>query len=269
MFQDGLDVKNYQLGRGRVFLNRFPAGAQINADTMGEGERFIGNAPEFSLTSAEEGLDHYASTGGVKVKDDSVTLQVDRNGRVMVDSINKENIALFFMGSAGSVLQTSDTGLEYQVTVKRGMYYQLGESATNPTGDRNVSNVVVKKGVSFATTVTATGNYAFDADTGRLYIEAGSADIPDGTLIKVVYDVAESSREQIISSNNPIYAAIRFVGDNPKGTNRDYYLPYVKIAPDGDYNLISDDWASIGFTFQVLTKGDLAQLYVDGRGVVA
>ena len=134
----------------------------------------------------EESLDHYASTGGVKVKDDSVTLQVDRSGRIMVDSINKENLALYFMGASSSLVQAADTAVEYEVTVNRGVYYQIGRSEDNPTGDRNISNVVVKKGVGFATTVAATGNYAIDAGTGMLYIEAGSADIPDGTAIQVL-----------------------------------------------------------------------------------
>ena len=268
MFSDGLNSKGYTLGKGRVFIDLYPT-SEVLGSTVGSGERFIGNAPEFAVSITEEGLDHYASTGGVKVKDDSVTLQVDRSGRIMVDSINKENLALYFMGSASSLTQTADTGVEYQVTVNRGVYYQIGRSETNPTGDRNISNVVVKKGAGFTTVVTASGNYAFDGDSGMLYIEAGSADIPDGTAIKVEYDVAASSREQIVSSNDVIYAALHYVADNPKGANRDVYYPLVKISPDGDYNLISDDWTSMSFTYQVLQKGTQAAVYVDGRGVAA
>jgi len=268
MFSDGLGVKGYQLGRGRVFIDLYPT-SEVDGSTVGAGERFIGNAPEFAVNVTEESLDHYASTGGVKVKDDSVTLQVDRSGRIMVDSINKENLALYFMGASSSLVQAADTAVEYEVTVNRGVYYQIGRSEDNPTGDRNISNVVVKKGVGFATTVAATGNYAIDAGTGMLYIEAGSADIPDGTAIQVTYDVAASTREHIVSSNSVIYAALHFVADNPKGTNRDIYIPLVKIAPDGDYNLISDDWSSMGFTYQVLQKGTQAAVYVDGRGITA
>ena len=46
-----LGGKNYTLGRGRVFFDRYPAAVAILADTKGEGERYFGNTPEFSTTS--------------------------------------------------------------------------------------------------------------------------------------------------------------------------------------------------------------------------
>lgn len=261
-----LNSKNYVLGKGQVFFDRFANGVSVTGATVGEGERYFGNAPSFSTSSSAENLDHFSSEGGLKTKDSSVQLSLNRTGKMTCDNINAENIALFFQGSTSTMTQASATGVVHTVTAaKKGRFYQLGASASLPTGHRKVSNVVVKKGAGFTTTVVATGNYEVDTDLGRIYIESNAANIADED-IQITYDVAATTYEHILSANNAIYGAIRFVANNPQGTNRDYYFPYVKLAPDGDYSLIGDDWQSIGFTFEILKKAsNIESAYIDGR----
>lgn len=268
-YADGLTGgKNYQLGKGMVLFDQFAAGAVVTGATVGSGERFLGNAPEFSLNSSGDSVDHYSSTGGIKIKDDSVLIQLNRSGKVTVDNIDKNNLALFFMGEAGQVAQTAQTALTHTIeSANRGRYYQIGTSITLPAGVRNIASVVVKKGAGFTTTVSQSGNYDVDLALGRIYIEAGSTDIPDGTDIQVTYNTTLSTREQIITNTNAIYGSLRFIANNVKGVNRDYFFPYVKLSPDGDYNLIGDDWATMGFGFEPLVKdAGIAQMYIDGRG---
>lgn len=261
--------KNYTLGRGRVFFDRFtPAqvAAGIAAATQGEGERYFGNTPSMNFASSEETLDHFSSEGGIRVKDDSVSLQFDRTGAFNTDNIDAANLALLFLSDApATVTQASGTAATWQVSATPGRFYQVGSSPSLPTGVRKISNVAINKGAGFATLVNAANNYEVDEELGRIYVLPGSTDIPAGTPIQVTYDVAASTREQIVSKSQAIYGALRFVSDNPKGKNRDYYMPYVKLSPDGDYNLKGDDWQNMGFTFEVLNKGNLAGVYVDGR----
>lgn len=265
-----LGGKNYTLGRGRLYFDRFSAAqisAGITASTMGEGERFFGNVPEVSMTSSEENLEHFQSTGGIRVKDDSVTLQLDRTGSFTTDNIDIANLALLFLADGvGSITQSSVTAATYVIAAaKRGRFYQIGATSSLPTGVRKVSNVVVKKGASFVTTVTASGNYEVDEDLGRVYILPAAADIPDNTEIQITYDAAAGTREQVISKSQAIYGALHWVSENPKGTQRDALMPYVKLSPDGDYNLVGDDWAAMSFTFEILQKGNLGGVYIDGR----
>lgn len=263
-----LGGKSYVLGKGKVFFDRFANGVTITANTQGEGERYFGNTPEFSTSSSAEALDHYSSEGGLKTKDDSVQLSLDRTGKMTCDNMSGENVALNFLGTASTVVQTSLTAQTSEfIGAKRGRFYQLGASSANPAGFRKVTNVVVKKGSpTYATTVTLAGNYQVDLDLGRIYIEATATDIPDLTDLQVTFDVAASTREQIISGSNPIYGALRFVSDNPKGANRDYYFPYVKLTPDGDYALKGEDWMTISFNFEILKKADnIESSYIDGR----
>lgn len=265
-----LGGKNYTLGRGRVLFDRFDKNAVITAATRGDGERYLGNTPSFSTTSASENLEHYDSDSGVKTKDDSVQLSLNRTGKFECDNVDAENVALFFLGDADTLTQAAATGVvETFTAAKRGRFYQLGFSEANPSGVRKVANVVVKKGAGFTTTVAASGNYEVDEARGRIYIEADAADI-NGVDIQVTYDVQAATREQIVSQSTAIYGSIRFVADNPKGENRDYFFPYVKIAPDGDYNLKGDEWQKMGFTLEILKKAsNVEALYIDGQAVTA
>jgi hypothetical protein len=262
--------KNYTLGRGRLYFSRFtPAqvSAGITASTQAEGERFFGNVPEMSITSNEETLDHFASTGGIRVKDDSVSLQLDRTGSFTTDNIDLQNLALLYLGDNPATLtQASITAATWTVTAKQGRFYQIGESSALPTGVRNVSSIVVKTGSpGFATTVSASGNYEVDETLGRLYIVPGAPGIADNTIIQVTYNAAAGTRSQVIAKSQSIYGALHWIADNPKGTNFDMVMPYVKLSPNGDYNLLGDDWQSMSFSFEALTKGDLATMYLDGR----
>jgi hypothetical protein len=142
------------------------------------------------------------------------------------------------------------------------------EAQTLPAGMRNVKNVVCTKGAGFTTPVTQVGNFQVDEILGRVYIEADSVGINDED-VEFTFDTDASTRTQIVSGSNPIYGALRFVADNPKGENSDYYLPYVKLSPDGDYPLKGEEWMTIGFTFEILKKADNIQgAYIDGRPTI-
>lgn len=128
-------TKNYTLGRGKVYFSRFKTGTQVP-----EGFRYIGNTPEFNLTIESEELDHYSSDGGIREKDDSVPLEVTRNGSMITDNIDPENVALFFFGTASTVTQASVVKTPEEFTgVKVGHKYKLGISDSNPGGYFGIS----------------------------------------------------------------------------------------------------------------------------------
>ena len=58
-----------KLGRGKLYLAPCPDGGEL---TDAREFRFIGNAPEFSVTFESETLPHYQSTGGIREQDASV-----------------------------------------------------------------------------------------------------------------------------------------------------------------------------------------------------
>lgn len=271
------ETQKYTLGRGEVFFNKFKPGTNI-----GEGERYLGNTPEYSLTNDVETLDHFNSDRGLREKDESVLLEISSSGSMNCDNISGENVALFFLGNLLTKSSTSVTAQKEVFTSwKRGLTLQLGTTDTTPTGVRKVSNVKVGKAASGATLnltgdisaipgvtiVDAAGNYEVDLELGRLYLEPTSTEINGDIKLVVQFDVAAQSREMVISSNDVVQGSLRFVAHNAKGENKDYFFPKVTLSPDGDYNLKGDDWQSMGFTFEALKLQGRERVYIDIRAV--
>ena len=267
------ETQKYTLGRGEVFFNKFKPGTNI-----GEGERYLGNTPEYSLTNEVETLDHFDSDRGLREKDESVLLEISSSGSMNCDNISGENVALFFLGNLLTKSSTSVTAQKEVFTSwKRGLTLQLGTTDDTPTGVRKVSNVKVGKAAKAATLnltsdisaipgvtiVDAAGNYEVDLDLGRLYLEPTSTEINGDIKLVVQFDVAAQSREMVISSNDVVQGSLRFVAHNAKGENKDYFFPKVTLSPDGDYNLKGDDWQSMGFTFEALKLQGRERVYID------
>jgi hypothetical protein len=249
----------YTLGRGEVYFDQFLPGT-----TTISGERYLGNTSEFNLTFAATKLDHFSSDHGIKEKDKSITLEINRSGTLKTDQISPENVALFFFGSteALAVTQATVTNEPVGLTgagVEPGMFYQLGMTPQNPSGARKViypgasgTLFVLKKG---STTLTYGTDYSLNTDLGRVEILEGGT-VLENDLLTCTYTVAASTRTRIISGDVPVEGAVRFIAFNPEGDNIDYYLPSVSLTPNGDYALKGDTWQEISFNIDVLKPGD-------------
>lgn len=102
--------------------------------------------------------------------------------------------------------------------------------------------------------VPAANNWEVDLGTGRVYILPDAANIDDDDLLTITYDTGAHTVEQTISQGRSIFGAVRFISDNPVGSQRDYFFPYAKLTPDGDYALKGDDWQSMSFSLDILRR---------------
>lgn len=247
--------KQYTLGRGRLYFDPFAP-----STTLITGERYFGNTPSFNLNTESENLDHFDADEGIKTKDKSVTLSLNRTGSFTTDNIDPDNVALFFIGTASVAAQAAATGKTTVITNPLGdRYYQLGVTVGNPSGDRQVSNVVASAGV-------VTTDFTVDAELGRVYIVAGGAIDGDPT-VTFTYDAAARSRKQIITTGNAsVEGALRFIAANATGAQLDYYMPSVKLAPNGEYELKGESWQQMTFSVEIQKRDDTTEaIYIDGR----
>ena len=76
-------AKNYTLGRGRLYFDKFVIGTKTKT-----GQRYIGNTTEINLTSDSEALEHFDSDAGIRQKDMSVLLSLSRTGSFITDNIS-------------------------------------------------------------------------------------------------------------------------------------------------------------------------------------
>lgn len=350
-------ANKYVIGRGKLHWDQFISGTQTPT-----GERYIGNTPALTINSAYQNLDHYSSDEGLRVKDDSVQLQIDRTGSFQCDNITMENIALMFGATMALQNQLADTGRAEVFTVQTNRTYQLGSDDDNPQGIINVANVVVTNNsglhafgaitvgaqpadgetvtvngqaitfqaagplavhevligpntvataqalkaeinayatlydvrasgdtniigvtaiasgvggnaitlaeavagagftVSGATlaggsaggVIGMTGNYSVDNARGRVTILEASLAVSDDDVIEIAYDVAVGERMVVVDEENQIEGRLRFIADNPRGPNKDYFWPRVKLTPSGEFALKGETWQTITFNMEVL-----------------
>lgn len=257
-------TKNYTLGRGKVYFSRFKSGTQVP-----EGFNYIGNTPEFNLTIESENLDHYSSDAGIREKDDSVPLEVSRTGSFTTDDIQPENVALFFFGEKSTVTQAIVASAPETFTdVVLGRAYKLGITDSNPTGYMGINatgfGIVVD-----ATPLVEDTDYTVDLANGIVTLLETATNVVNGDDMVVTYAVAGSTRDRVISGSTPVEGAMMYVANNPKGANFNYYLPYVKITPNGDYALKGDEWQQIPFNIEALKPTNGEAIYMDGTPVMA
>lgn len=261
-----MDNKNYTLGRGKVYFSRFLEGTQTPA-----GFFYIGNTPEFNLTIESEVLDHFSSDEGIREKDDSIPLQVNRTGSMITDNIAPRNVALFFFGDEETVTTTAQATLTHTIpSAKLGHFYRLGATASNPVGFFGIDTTALTVADTAATPVTYTAgtDYVVNADFGTIQIlETGTID--EGTELVVTYGVRASTRERVLSGSTSVEGAMMYEAKNPKGKQYNYYMPFVKVSPNGDYQLKSDEWQQIPFTLDIQKPNVGNAIYMDGAPAFA
>ena len=104
------NTDNYQLGKGVVYFDRLNSTSGLY-----EGERDLGNAPEFSYTVAIEKLEHFSSRGGLKAKDKEVISQVTPSLSFTLDEVNVNNLAMLNLGSTATIAAVTQAGVEAEV----------------------------------------------------------------------------------------------------------------------------------------------------------
>jgi len=252
--------QNYTLGRGKVFVSRY-----VNGVASGAYD-YIGNTPEFSLNIESETLDHYSSDEGIREKDDSVPLEVNRTGSMTTDNINPKNVALFFFGSESTLTQASVASATETLTgIKDGSSYKLGVTQSNPVGYFGIDETGFAVAVAPGGTALVEGvDYTMDFANGMIQFIEGSLIATDGTDIEVTYAVAASTRSRVISGSEPVECAIRYTTKNPKGEDCQFFFPYVKLTPNGDYALKGDEWQQIPLSMEILKPLSGEAIYRDG-----
>ena len=246
-------AENYTLGRGELHFSLFKTGTNTPA-----GFRYLGITPEFGLTINTEYLDLFNSDHGIREKVQSVPVETTRQGNFSCVDIEMDNLANFFFGSKSTIAQTATTGdTETFTDVIQGMSYQIGLTDATPTGVHSVSNVAITGSVLGT-------DYLVDATLGIVTIVAGG-NIASGDDVTITYDRAAGSIDQVISGTEPVEGTLRFIADNPQGANLDYFMPRVKLSPNGDFSLKTEEWQTIPFNLEILKLTGKEAIYINGR----
>lgn len=240
---DGLapDTLNYMVGKGKVYF------ARVDEDGNSLGELDLGNDPVFSVTMANESLDHYSSMEGIKKKDLSAIISTDMNLSFTLDEINIQNINLALMGNdeIGFVNQGDGNEVNEIMEARLNRYVKLLR--------RNITaGTVVLTSSDGLTTYVLDTDYTVDLVRGRIYcINTGA--IAQGQALLVDYSYGQIALPKVSPAGRPVLEGLlRFVGDTDYGRNYEIILWKTKLSINGDLSLISEEWAQIEFTGEVL-----------------
>lgn len=92
---------NYTLGRGRLYFNRrLSSGAY-------DGERDLGNAPNFSLNVKVNWLEHFSSRSGLKSKDKRIASDITPELMFTLDEVVAENLSMTFLSDITATAQAA------------------------------------------------------------------------------------------------------------------------------------------------------------------
>ncbi len=111
----------------------------------------------------------------------------------------------------------------------------------------DITKVLVKQtGVWYSTAA----DFVVDSVLGRILISTDSALTGGGT---VYFGVAASSVRKIRAvSSRSLKGKIRFVSNNPEGSQYQFEAWNCSLKPNGDTAFISDNWAQVKFTCEIL-----------------
>ncbi len=133
----------------------------------------------------------------------------------------------------------------------RARWYQLGVGAQTPQGLRNLSGVTI--------TGVAVGSYTVEVATGRVFLHDDAPDILDGASLDVTYGINSVIEDVVIAKGESVEGEMQYIANNAHGKNDDYFWPMVRLTPNGDFSLKSDDWLSVTFDFEILKRDELVE----------
>lgn len=248
---------NYLLGRGHLKMDVFDASNARTHKLMD-----LGNINSFALTLEEETIDHSSSRKGLKTIDATITLSKSAKGSFTADEVTENLLQLFTSGDAeqetaadvtgGSILIPADSG---------GHWIELWSAAVNPTnpagGERLINGTFATNGAGWG---TVNVDYIVDNARGMIQIvEGGTLDTGSDVWLLFNYTFSGSptvTRVRMLQKT-VVRGALVFSGSNAQtGEKFEVRLHKVKLAADGDAELISDDFANLQFAFTV--EEDLA-----------
>lgn len=152
---------------------------------------------------------------------------------------------------SGATLATGADVTENFTEVELGRWIQLGRTVATPQGIRGVGSVKI--------TGAATSSYTVEPATGRVLIHADAPDIVPGGTIAITYGIEAQTETVVIAKGTSVEGELQYIADNPAGRNDDYFWPYIKLTPDGDFSLKSDEWQTVNWTLEILKRDDATQ----------
>jgi hypothetical protein len=242
-------AENLKLGKGSLLLDLYAGSplAPTGALTL------LGDANSLSTSAAITTVEKYSNTQASGARIARATTRQSYELKVALSEFAMDNLKLFLRATSNTKTQSTGTAKTKVLSnVVPGKYYEIG--------DRRVTAVVVTKTSPAVTDPLVAGvNYDLNSEFGQIFIrpDGGFSSLGTDDLL-VTYDAPALSIEQArISKVGQSLARLVYIADDAnvdgKGAHDRLEIWKVDVAPDGDLNLISDDYGSFSLTMAILS----------------
>ena len=247
--------------RGRLCLDIMNALEELT------GEEEMGNCPSFTISIDSEKAEEYSAETSASELIGTLTGKVKRTAKITCNNMSMATYAKFLAATSEVVNQAATPVTAELRTVVPGKTYQLGQTAANPIGARNVTAVSVKS-QDGATPYVAGTDFNVDPETGRVQIIDGGG-IVAGQVQFGYTPVAGSYTRLKTGGKTSFLAALRVVADNAAGSNKDWYMPRCNLTPSGDLPIVTNDvsFVTVEFDLDILKSANAEAIYVGDRPV--
>jgi hypothetical protein len=226
-----------------------------NAGTYATGTITVGAQPANNETVSINGQAITFVTGTPTGQQVQIGATTTVTAQALITLIN-ENKQLYKVSASGA---TNAVTLTAVASGTGGNSITLAETVT--AVGFTVSGATLSGGTASGI-INMSGNYEVDLSRGRIHILDNATSIIDDEIIEVQYDIVSGTRSLVVDESNQVEGALRFIADNPKGLDKDFYWPRVRLTPQGEYQLKGDTWQTMNFAFTVIKDGNKKRVYV-------
>ncbi|MCF7964215.1 MAG: hypothetical protein K9L79_01610 [Methylobacter tundripaludum] len=219
------------LGSGHIYIDR-------KVDGVYRGFKYIGNATKFEIKENTEKKER-VSKGRANYGSALNTVFIKKPGEVNIslDDLDKDNLALVFLGDTSNVSVTGGTVTDEVVTAYQGRIIK--------TAKRKISSVVLNHSSGTPTYVLGTDYEITDPDLGLIKI-IGST-ITDAQSLKLDYSYGSMTSSKVAGgTNSSIIARILFDGVNQADQSKAVVNVFEAVlSPTSGVDFLADDFAKL------------------------
>jgi len=220
------------LGSGKLYFNRVVGGVSQNWLPFG-------NATKFEIKENAEIKERKSKIKGTYGQVlDSVAIKQPPEVAIALDDLDKDNLALLFLGDVSSVSVTGGSVTSEAQTAKLDKSFELA--------NRKVTSVVVKDVTDTTTYVENTDYEIVNADLGFVKPLSGGS-ISEDDVLHISYDYATIAGNKISGgTNSSIKVALKLDGENfADQSNVLVDVWEAVLTPQTGVDFLSEDFATL------------------------
>ncbi len=229
--------ENCSFNRGSLYFDRFTtAGVKT-------GERFLGDAKDFSITPSVETKDVYDFTKASTPLLARVPIRLTGEVSMTLLEHTAENLALMALGDNAPGFTQTGGSISSEPLNGTGVVLPALDR-WYPLANRRISAVTVTGGAAGSTARTLNTDYVVDAEGGRIYITSTGACVAGTDLVRVTYTAAAITTpiQQVLGGiQAKIEGFLRFISDPTAGPSWEVMVWKCSLTPDGSLSLITGD----------------------------